>query len=144
MPGPPPFMPLPPSFLELLPQWVARQRWYAGKGRVPVLRRVGGLSLEDPAGEVGIAVHLILDESGETPTVYQVPLTCRSARLAGADHALVATVDAHRSLLECTRPRHGAGSQQDEWNTGQDQAEGWQAPRSWSHQTVPTWENTAR
>ena len=32
MPGP--FMPLTPSVLELLPKWVAQQRWYAGKGRV--------------------------------------------------------------------------------------------------------------
>jgi maltokinase len=96
-----PLMPLPPCFLELLPAWVARQRWYAGKGRVPALRRVGGLLLEDPAGEVGIDVHLLLDESGQTPTVYQVPLTYRTARLAGADHALVAIVE------EGSIDRHG-------------------------------------
>ena len=88
-----PSMPLPPSFLELLPPWVAQQRWYAGKGRVPQLRRIGGLLLEDPAGEVGIDIHLLLDDSGQTPTIYQVPLTYRSARLAGADHALVATIE---------------------------------------------------
>ena len=91
-----PLMPLPPSVLELLPllhPWVARQRWYAGKGRVPLLRRIGGLLLDDPAGEVGIDVHLLLDESGQTPTLYQVPLTYRDSRLAGADHALVAIVE---------------------------------------------------
>jgi len=87
-----PVMPLPPSFLELLPRWVAQQRWYAGKGRVPALTRIGGLSLDEPAGEVGIEIHLVLDESGPARTVYQIPLTCRRARLAGADHALVATV----------------------------------------------------
>jgi predicted trehalose synthase len=86
-------MPLPASFLELLPPWVAQQRWYAGKGRVPVLRRIGGVPLEDPAGEVGIDVHLMLDESGQTPTIYQVPLTYRRARLAGADHSLISTIE---------------------------------------------------
>ncbi len=96
MPGPPlpsAQLPVPPSFLELLPPWVAQQRWYAGKGRVPVLRRIGGLRFEDPAGEAEIEVHLLLDESGHTPTTYQVPLTYRRARLKGADHALIATVD---------------------------------------------------
>ena len=78
---------------ELLPSWMVRQRWYAGKGRVPVLRRIGGLRLQDPTGEVGIDVHLLLDESGASPTIYQVPLTYRGAPLAGADHALVATVE---------------------------------------------------
>ena len=78
---------------ELLPSWMVRQRWYAGKGRVPLLRRVGGLRFQDPAGEVDVDVHLMLDESGQSPTIYQVPLTYRSARLAGADHALVATIE---------------------------------------------------
>ena len=82
---------LSPAMMAALPQWVAQQRWYAGKGRVPVLRHIGGLRLEDPAEEVDINVHLLLDESGRTPTTYQVPLTCRTERLAGADQALVAT-----------------------------------------------------
>ena len=86
-----------PSFAQFLPPWIAQQRWYAGKGRVPVLRRIGGLRFEDPAGEVGIEVWLVLDESGQTPTIYQVPLTYRGARLTGADHALVATVE-HNTL----------------------------------------------
>ena len=63
---------LTPSFAQFLPPWMAQQRWYAGKGRVPALRRIGGLRFEDPAGEVGIEVHLLLDESGQTPTIYQV------------------------------------------------------------------------
>ena len=78
---------------EFLPSWMVRQRWYAGKGRVPVLQRVGGVRFQDPAGDVDIDVHLLRDGSGHSPTIYQVPLTCRSAPLAGADHALVATVE---------------------------------------------------
>jgi len=90
MPGPP--VSLPPAVMAVLPRWVAQQRWYAGKGRVPVLRRIGGLRLEDPAGLADINVHLLLDESGRTPTVYQVPLTSRTTRLADCAQALVATV----------------------------------------------------
>jgi len=79
---------LTPAITAFLPPWVAQQRWYAGKGRVPVLRRIGGLRLDDPAAEVVIDVHLLLDESGKTPTTYQVPLTYRGAPLAGAADAL--------------------------------------------------------
>ena len=82
---------------ELLPSWMVQQRWYAGKGRVPVLRKIAGLRLEDPKGEVGIDIHLLLDESGQSMTIYQVPLTDRGAPLAGADHALVAITE-HSSL----------------------------------------------
>jgi maltokinase len=84
---------LTPALMAILPQWVALQRWYTGKGRVPVLTRIGGLWLQDPAGKVDINVHLLLDESGRTPAIYQVPLTARGERLAGADRALVATVE---------------------------------------------------
>lgn len=86
-----------PAFARFLPPWIARQRWYAGKGRAPALSRVGGLRLEDPAGEVGMEVWLVLDESGRDPTIYQVPLTYRGAPLPGADHALVAVVE-HSTL----------------------------------------------
>jgi maltokinase len=82
---------LTPSVMAALGKWVARQRWYAGKGRIPALTRIGGLRLQDPAGKVDISVHLLLDSSGQTPTTYQVPLTARTERLAGGEHALVAT-----------------------------------------------------
>ena len=85
--------PLPPALEAVLPQWMALQRWYAGKGQVPALRRVGGLRLQDPAGQAEVDVHLLLDESGRTPTLYQVPLTTRTHLLAGADQALVATTE---------------------------------------------------
>jgi maltokinase len=84
---------LDPPFSELLPGWMARQRWYTGKGTEPRLDRVGGLRLQDPAGEVGIEVHLVRDLGGATPVLYQVPLTYRGAPLAGHDEALVATTE---------------------------------------------------
>jgi len=84
---------LSPSITAFLPQWVAQQRWYAGKGRVPAMRRIGGLQLHDPAGQVDIDVHLLLDESARTPTTYQVPVTSRKAPLPGAEHALIAKLE---------------------------------------------------
>jgi predicted trehalose synthase len=95
--------------MAVLPQWVAQQRWYAGKGQVPVLTRIGGLRLDDPDGEVDIDIHLLLDESGRTPTIYQVPLTCRAVPLPGGERALVATVELDSRGQDDTRPdRPGA------------------------------------
>ena len=88
---------LTPSFAEFLPAWVAEQRWYPGKGRRPVLRRVGGLRLQDPEGEVGIEVHLVAEDSGSGTSIYQLPFTYRAEPLPGAEHALVA--HSHHSQL---------------------------------------------
>jgi predicted trehalose synthase len=84
---------LSPSKLELLTTWLPQQRWYAAKGRTPVLRRLGGFRLDDPAGQVGIEVMVVADDSGPQPVVYQVPLTYRGAPLSGSEHALVGTTE---------------------------------------------------
>lgn len=84
---------LTPTKLELLPAWMATQRWYAAKGRVPRLRKLWSWRLDDPAGQVGIETLLVVDEGGVEPVVYQVPLTYRSAPLDGAQHALVGTTE---------------------------------------------------
>ena len=84
---------LTPSKLELLPEWMARQRWYAAKGRVPRLRRLWSWRLDDPAGQVGIETLLVVDEAGPEPVVYQVPLTYRGAPLEGGEQALVGTAE---------------------------------------------------
>ena len=84
---------LTPTKLELLPEWMARQRWYAAKGRVPRLRKLWSWRLDDPAGRVGIETLLVVDESGPSPVVYQVPLTYRGAPLEGGQEALVGTME---------------------------------------------------
>ncbi|HET8596082.1 MAG TPA: phosphotransferase [Intrasporangium sp.] len=84
---------LEPSKIELVTGWIEGQRWYAGKGRTPSLRRVGGFRFEDPDGEVGMETLLLLDEAASSPVVYQVPLTYRGAPLVGADRALVGTME---------------------------------------------------
>src|SRR5690625_4597945 len=87
---------LTPPFADFLPPWLARQRWYAGKGHTPALTRVGGLRWQDSQGEVGIETHLVLDSAGDEPVLYHVPLTFRSAPLpehVAGRRALVATAD---------------------------------------------------
>jgi maltokinase len=84
---------LTPSKLELLPDWMARQRWYAAKGRRPRLRKLWSWRLDDPAGEVGIETLLVVDESTREPVVYQVPLTYRGAPIPGGEGALVGTME---------------------------------------------------
>ena len=84
---------LSPTKLELVGPWMARQRWYAAKGRLPVLRKLWSWRLDDPAGPVGIETLVVVDEGGAEPVVYQVPLTYRGAPLEGGQQALVGTMD---------------------------------------------------
>ena len=84
---------LEPTKLELLTAWLPQQRWYAAKGRTPVLRKLGGFRLDDLAGAVGIEVMVVADESGPSPVVYQVPMTYRAAPLLGAEGALIGTTE---------------------------------------------------
>lgn len=82
-----------PTKLELVGPWMTRQRWYAAKGRLPVLRKLWSWRLDDPAGQVGIETLIVVDEGGPEPVVYQVPLTYRGAPLDGGQHALVGTME---------------------------------------------------
>ena len=75
------------SLEQALPAWVAHQRWYAGKGREPRLRRVGGWRRD--ADGVVIEVALMRDDAANPPVVYQIPLTHRVRPLSGAERALV-------------------------------------------------------
>lgn len=82
-----------PTKLELLTDWMGSQRWYAAKGSVPQLELLSAWRLGDPAGAVGIETLIVLDRGGPEPIVYQVPLSYRGAPLAGADAALVGTME---------------------------------------------------
>ncbi len=82
-----------PTKTELVAPWMTAQRWYAGKGHVPDLRRVGGFRFEDPEGRVGMETLLLVDDAASPPVVYQVPLTYREAPLDGAEHALIGTME---------------------------------------------------
>ncbi len=84
---------LEPGKIDLVTAWLPAQRWYAGKGHLPRLHRVGGFRFEDPEGEVGIETLLLADTVAQPPVVYQVPLTYRARPLEGAEHALLGTTE---------------------------------------------------
>ena len=82
-----------PTKLELIEAWMGRQRWYAGKGTSPSMRRLASWRLGDPAGEVGVEVLIVADVSQSAPVVYQVPLTYRSAPVPELEPALVGVME---------------------------------------------------
>ncbi|WP_270886623.1 maltokinase N-terminal cap-like domain-containing protein [Pedococcus sp. 5OH_020] len=84
---------LTPTKVELVEPWMARQRWYAAKGRLPRLRKLWSWRLDDPAGEVGIETLLLVEEGGDERVIYQVPLTYRAAPLDGGHQWLVGTME---------------------------------------------------
>ena len=84
---------LKPTKLELLTSWLPSRPWYIGGAGEPELAKAGGFRLDDPQGEVGIEFVVVTDTSGTHPTTYLAPLTYRGAPLAGAEHALVGTME---------------------------------------------------
>ena len=84
---------LTPTKPELVQAWMSAQRWYAAKGTSPVVRRLASWRLGDPAGEVGVEVLVVADDSGPSPVVYQVPLTYRGAPVPELEHALVGVME---------------------------------------------------
>ncbi|MBG0741660.1 1,4-alpha-glucan branching protein GlgB [Paeniglutamicibacter antarcticus] len=84
---------------ELLTTWLPDQRWYPAKGSTVALHSAGGFRLADSSPDkgadagVGLEVHFIAVDDGNRTQVLQVPLSFRSAPLAGADAALVAEIE---------------------------------------------------
>ena len=78
---------LKPTKLELLTEWLPTCPWYRGGAGQPLLTKVGGFRLDDPAGEVGIEFMV----AAEGSTVYHVPLTYRGSPLEGMSDALIGT-----------------------------------------------------
>ncbi len=80
-----------PTKLEALTAWLPAQPWAAGL--TGDLELLGAYRFDDPDGEVGLETHLV--RGGDV--VLQVPLSYRGAPLAGADEALVCTME-HSAL----------------------------------------------
>ena len=72
-----------PGKLELLTEWLPRQRWYLGSGRVPELVKAGGFRLDDPQGGVGIEFLVAVDKAGPQAVAYLAPMSYRGAPLEG-------------------------------------------------------------
>ncbi|PGH48246.1 1,4-alpha-glucan branching protein [Streptomyces sp. Ru87] len=81
-----------PTKLELLTSWLPGRPWYRGGAGEPELAAAGGFRLDDPAGEVGIEFIVVNDTSGPQPVSYLAPLAYRGAPLAGAEQALLGTM----------------------------------------------------
>jgi hypothetical protein len=78
---------LKPTKLELLTDWLPTCPWYRGGAGQPLLTKVGGFRLDDPAGEVGIEFMVAADGS----VAYHVPLTYRGSPLKGMGDAVIGT-----------------------------------------------------
>jgi hypothetical protein len=78
-----------PTKLEALTAWLPGRTWAAGLD-LSALTQAGAYRFDDPGGEVGIETILVRTADG---ALLQVPLTYRGAPLAGAEDALVATME---------------------------------------------------
>lgn len=78
---------LTPNKLELMRAWLPIQAWFTGDASD--LAQAGQFRFVDPAGAVGIQIMLVTSGGA----LYQVPLTYRDAPLAGAEDALVGTME---------------------------------------------------
>ncbi len=78
-----------PTKLEALTAWVPGRPWAAGLDP-STLTSAGAYRFDDPEGEVGIETILVRTADG---VLLQVPLTYRGAPLAGAEDALVTTME---------------------------------------------------
>lgn len=78
-----------PSKLELLTAWLPRQPWYRGSG-TPGLTKAGGFRLDDPDGEVGIELMVVVDSASPDVPGYFVPMSYRGAAV---DAPLIGTME---------------------------------------------------
>lgn len=76
-----------PSKAELLAGWLPTQPWApSGASEIEV---VGAFRYDDPDGQVGMETHLVMADG----VLLQAPLTYRNDPLAGAEAALVGTLE---------------------------------------------------
>ena len=77
---------------DYLNHWVATQRWFADKGQVPRLVSIGRWVLPSEETEVDIRTELVFDAAAPTRTLYQLPLTQRTAPLPEDTQGLIVTL----------------------------------------------------
>lgn len=72
------------STMECLTDWMTRQRWYAGKGRVPHLVEVTREEWPSPDPEARVLVLILRDLANNPPSLYHVPVVARPTIPKGA------------------------------------------------------------
>ncbi|HEV7743122.1 MAG TPA: phosphotransferase [Pseudolysinimonas sp.] len=77
------------ALAQLVGGWMARQRWYAGKGGVPRLRTVGDIPLPSPDHDALIHILLLADDADPRHAVYQVPVVERHGVPQGSEDHLI-------------------------------------------------------
>ncbi|HSP51612.1 MAG TPA: phosphotransferase, partial [Cryobacterium sp.] len=93
---------------DYLTHWVATQRWFADKGRVPRLVSIGSWRLPSDEAEADIRTELVFDEAAPTRTLYQLPLVRRTTPLPGGEQALISTREDGSAVYDGTAdPAYG-------------------------------------
>ncbi|MER5639034.1 1,4-alpha-glucan branching protein [Kitasatospora sp. NPDC002227] len=87
-----------PTKLELITAWLPRQDWYQGHPGEPELAKAGGFRLDDPAGEVGIEIMVVVDTAAAEPVAYLVPLGYRGEPIEGAAPEALLGTSEHGTL----------------------------------------------
>ena len=77
------------ALAQLVGGWMARQRWYAGKGGAPRLRTVGDIPLDSPDADARVHILLLADDADPRRSVYQVPIVERREVPAGSEAHLI-------------------------------------------------------
>ncbi len=90
------------SAVAAIAEWMPQQRWYGGKGRAPVLRRIGAFELPAPVEPDARALTLLLmDDASEPPILYQVPVVERTTTTTDAASThLIARLDDDTLLFD--------------------------------------------
>ncbi|GAA1736261.1 maltokinase N-terminal cap-like domain-containing protein [Microcella frigidaquae] len=86
------------STMECLTEWMTRQRWYAGKGRVPQLVEVHREDWPCDEPDASIRVLLLRDTASTPPSLYHVPIVARTTIPRGAGPAFIGR-DEHDDYL---------------------------------------------
>ncbi|MCA1942262.1 MAG: phosphotransferase [Yonghaparkia sp.] len=86
------------STMECLTEWMTRQRWYAGKGRVPQLVEVHREDWPCDETDASIRVLLLRDTASTPPSLYHVPIVARTTIPRGAGPAFIGR-DEHDDYL---------------------------------------------
>lgn len=81
------------STMECLTEWMTRQRWYAGKGRLPQLVEVSRFEWNSDDPDARIHVLLMRDTANTPPSLYHVPIVLRSTIPRGAGPTFIGRDD---------------------------------------------------